>query len=72
MQLLDDERVIFVGYRQPHPLLHHIILRVQTVTGYSPQQALSKCIDNLQSELKKITDGLLGSPDVYGLDPNSI
>eukprot|EP00184_Porphyridium_aerugineum_P008440 CAMPEP_0184691900 /NCGR_PEP_ID=MMETSP0313-20130426/600_1 /TAXON_ID=2792 /ORGANISM="Porphyridium aerugineum, Strain SAG 1380-2" /LENGTH=133 /DNA_ID=CAMNT_0027149679 /DNA_START=75 /DNA_END=476 /DNA_ORIENTATION=+ len=30
MQLLRYRDVVFVGYRHPHPLQHHIILRVQT------------------------------------------
>lgn len=67
MQLLDDERVIFVGYKQPHPLLHHILLRVQTITGYSPQQALTNCIDSLQGELVSISDDVEKS-GAHGLD----
>jgi DNA-directed RNA polymerase II subunit RPB11 len=66
MQLLEDERVIFVGYKQPHPLLHHIVLRIQTVAGYSPQQALSTCIDCLQAELHRISVDLENS-DAHGL-----
>lgn len=58
MKLLEDERVIFVGYKQPHPLWHHILLRVQTTTGYSPKQALTCCIDGLHTELGKIISDL--------------
>lgn len=33
MQLLRDPRVTYVAYKQPHPLEHHIILRVHTQLG---------------------------------------
>ncbi|GAB0497020.1 hypothetical protein MMPV_008343 [Pyropia vietnamensis] len=33
MQLLRDPRVTFVAYKQPHPLEHHIVLRVHTQLG---------------------------------------
>jgi DNA-directed RNA polymerase II subunit RPB11 len=58
MQLLEDERVIFVGYRNPHPLEHHIVLRVQTTKGYSPKQALATAVDCLGSEFTAIMQGL--------------
>lgn len=67
MQLLEDENVIFVGYKQPHPLLHHILLRVQTAGhGYSPQRALTNAVDNLVEELVKIKNDLTSS-DAFGL-----
>lgn len=32
IQLLADPDVIFVGYKNSHPLEHHIVLKVQTAT----------------------------------------
>lgn len=58
MKLLENPDVIFVGYKQPHPLWHHILLRVQTTASNSPQNALSDCITELQNELGKIVSDL--------------
>lgn len=57
MQLIRDRNVVFVGYRHPHPIQHHILLRVQTATNtssgasYSPQQALVTALSDLNTEL---------------------
>lgn len=41
MELLKNDRVLFVGYKIPHPLDHHFLLRVQTVgPEYTPRDAL--------------------------------
>jgi DNA-directed RNA polymerase II subunit RPB11 len=66
MQLLEDERVIFVGYRNPHPLEHHIVLRVQTTKGYSPKQALSNAVQCLGSELAVLMNGLEQNKQLLG------
>lgn len=58
MKLLENPEVIFVGYKQPHPLWHHILLRVQTTAANSPQKALSDSINDLQNELGKIISDL--------------
>jgi DNA-directed RNA polymerase II subunit RPB11 len=59
MQLLDDERVIFVGYKQPHPLQHHIILKVQTVPGpYTPKSAVASAVECLTEEVTSILNSL--------------
>lgn len=59
MQLLSDPDVIFVGYKNPHPLEHHIVLKVQTATiptgkhgknPYLPTDALGAALEALQSE----------------------
>lgn len=66
MKLLENPEVIFVGYKQPHPLWHHILLRVQTTAANSPQKALSDCISELQSELGRIVSDL-DSQNPHGL-----
>jgi len=68
MQLLRDRDVIFAGYRQPHPLQHHIIVRIQTKSNTTGQDvstvaALRGAINSLNSELQLISERL-----EYGLD----
>jgi len=64
MQLLRDPDVIFVGYRHPHPIEHHILLRVQTSskskngTPYTPQAAFKLALADLSSEVNSITEQL--------------
>jgi DNA-directed RNA polymerase II subunit RPB11 len=65
MQLLDDDRVIFVGYKQPHPLQHHILLKVQTVPGpYTPKSAVGAAVECLTNEVTSILTALENSGHV--------
>ncbi|CAG9760956.1 unnamed protein product [Ceutorhynchus assimilis] len=50
-QLLKDPNVTFAGYKVPHPLEHKFVLRIQTTSDYSPQDALMHAITDLISEL---------------------
>lgn len=50
-QLLKDPSVLFAGYKLPHPLEHKFVLRIQTTSDYSPQDALMHAITDLISEL---------------------
>lgn len=50
-QLLKDPNVLFAGYKLPHPLEHKFVLRIQTTSVYSPQEALMNAITDLLSEL---------------------
>ncbi|XP_063226051.1 DNA-directed RNA polymerase II subunit RPB11 [Bacillus rossius redtenbacheri] len=50
-QLLKDPSVLFAGYKVPHPLEHKFILRIQTTSDYTPQDALNNAITDLLSEL---------------------
>jgi len=57
MQLLDDEQIIFAGYRVPHPLEPAIQLKVQTRSeNPGPIQAVHSAIDSLESELNTLKD----------------
>ena len=49
MQLLRDKQVKFAGYIHPHPLIHKIELRVQTMDRAlsSPMQALVRTYTDL-------------------------
>ena len=55
-QLLRDPHVLFAGYKQPHPLEHKIVLRVQTTADYTPQDALRNAITDLISELSLLEE----------------
>ncbi|CAG0884429.1 unnamed protein product [Darwinula stevensoni] len=56
-QLLKDPRVIFAGYKVPHPLEHKVILRIQTSSSeYTPQDALMNAITDLLSELSLLEE----------------
>ncbi|XP_037952609.1 DNA-directed RNA polymerase II subunit RPB11 isoform X2 [Teleopsis dalmanni] len=50
-QLLKDPNVLFAGYKVPHPLEHKFVLRIQTTSESSPQEALTNAITDLLSEL---------------------
>uniref|UniRef100_F1LGP9 Probable DNA-directed RNA polymerase II subunit RPB11 n=1 Tax=Ascaris suum TaxID=6253 RepID=F1LGP9_ASCSU len=50
-QLLKDPQVLFAGYKNPHPLEHKFILRIQTTSDTSPSDALTSAITDLMAEL---------------------
>ena len=51
-QLLEDDNVLFGGYRVPHPLEPTIQVKVQTrQEGPTPAQAMHSTLDALLSEL---------------------
>merc|ERR1719408_57352 len=54
MELLRNEKVLFAGYKVPHPLDHMIELRVQTLPKSSPEQALRRAVANLRTECKSM------------------
>ncbi|KAF2349064.1 DNA-directed RNA polymerase RBP11-like dimerization domain [Trinorchestia longiramus] len=57
MQLLKDPSVIFAGYKNPHPLEHKVVLRIQTVdTTYTPHDAFMHAITDLISELSLLEE----------------
>ncbi|KAG0225467.1 DNA-directed RNA polymerase II core subunit [Actinomortierella wolfii] len=47
MQLLEDPKVLFAGYKMPHPLDHYFILKVQTTPDTTPANALGNAITEL-------------------------
>ncbi|OZJ06604.1 hypothetical protein BZG36_00438 [Bifiguratus adelaidae] len=51
MQLLKDPRVLFAGYKVPHPLEHNFIIKVQTIPSCSPEIALGEAITELIQEI---------------------
>lgn len=55
-QLLKDPNVIFAGYKNPHPLESKVILRIQTISDYTPDEALMNAITDLLSELSLLEE----------------
>jgi len=56
MQLLRDPKVIFAGYRNPHPLEHTIEVKIQTTDEYNPKDALLDAITALNKELSTLEE----------------
>lgn len=54
--MLKDPQVIFAGYKCPHPLEHKFVLRVQTTSDYTPQEALRNAITDLISEMSLLDE----------------
>ncbi|KAI8919619.1 DNA-directed RNA polymerase [Entophlyctis helioformis] len=54
MQLLKNPKVIFAGYKMPHPLEHEFVLKVQTTPDTSPIQVLQAELNNLIHEISTI------------------
>jgi len=56
-QLLRDRNVLFAAYRVPHPLEHHVILKVQTRRSeYTPLEALCAALVALKNEIHVLED----------------
>ncbi|KAG2378655.1 hypothetical protein C9374_008294 [Naegleria lovaniensis] len=47
MRLHEDRRVLFAGYKIPHPLEHHIEIKIQTTEDSEPREALMESIASL-------------------------
>lgn len=56
--------MIFAGYKCPHPLEHKFILRVQTTSDYTPQEALQNAITDLLSEMSLLEERFRVSGDI--------
>jgi DNA-directed RNA polymerase II subunit RPB11 len=56
MSLLRDKRVIFAGYRIPHPLEHVVFIKVRTKPTCDPITAMTTSITNLKDELASLAD----------------
>ncbi|KAI9179660.1 DNA-directed RNA polymerase II core subunit [Blastocladiella emersonii ATCC 22665] len=52
--LLRDPRVVFAGYKMPHPLEHHILFKLQTTDQIKPTEALRTAIEGLINDLANL------------------
>ncbi|KHJ77133.1 RNA polymerase Rpb3/Rpb11 dimerization domain protein [Oesophagostomum dentatum] len=55
-QLLKDPMVLFAGYKNPHPLEHKIVLRIQTTGQTTPADVLINAITDLIAELSLLEE----------------
>lgn len=55
-QLLEDKRVIFVGYKIEHPMFPKFKMRIQTEEGYKPTEALRNACNAIVSQLTRLGD----------------
>lgn len=68
MQLFRDPDVVFVGYKHPHPIQHHILLRIQTATKpttgdeYTPADAVNHALTDLIMEIKSLQSQVAEQP----------
>jgi DNA-directed RNA polymerase II subunit RPB11 len=53
-QLLKDPRVLFAGYKVPHPLEHNFVLKIQTAPDTTPEIALGDAITELIQEIGQL------------------
>eukprot|EP01012_Entosiphon_sulcatum_P008096 TRINITY_DN1427_c0_g1_i1.p2 TRINITY_DN1427_c0_g1~~TRINITY_DN1427_c0_g1_i1.p2 ORF type:complete len:118 (-),score=46.22 TRINITY_DN1427_c0_g1_i1:270-623(-) len=51
MKLHENDKVLFSGYKVPHPLTHDIHLKVHTTKETSPQEAVMEALQSLIGEL---------------------
>ena len=56
MQLLADDRVLFAGYKIPHPLLHELVVKVRTTGVVTPTDALIDAVDVLTADIRSLSD----------------
>ncbi|KAG8461766.1 hypothetical protein KFE25_001384 [Diacronema lutheri] len=56
MQLLEDTRVAFAGYRMPHPLEHKIHIEVHTTANSNPADAMILACNNLIDKLNRMEE----------------
>ena len=56
LQLLQDNRVLFSGYKVPHPLLYELVLKVRTDGRTSPTNCLIDSIDVLMGNIKDTSE----------------
>ena len=60
--LLEDQRVLFAGYRMPHPLENVLNIKIRTRPDYKPVNLMHHSIDNLVTEIdtleKQLKDGI--------------
>eukprot|EP00470_Lotharella_oceanica_P005273 CAMPEP_0170167840 /NCGR_PEP_ID=MMETSP0040_2-20121228/1121_1 /TAXON_ID=641309 /ORGANISM="Lotharella oceanica, Strain CCMP622" /LENGTH=131 /DNA_ID=CAMNT_0010405977 /DNA_START=36 /DNA_END=431 /DNA_ORIENTATION=+ len=56
IHLLMDKRVLFAGYRIPHPLYAIVKMKIRTTTETTPIGAMESALTNASSELQHIAD----------------
>jgi len=74
-RLLRDPDVIFAGYQVPHPLEHHVLIKVQAkredggVEHATPHTCFVKAVRDLIADLKHLRENFRGELATQGIDP---
>jgi len=55
-QLQSQLNIMFAGYKMPHPLEHHFVLKVQTDKTTTPLEAVQTNIDKLIGDLSLLEE----------------
>lgn len=53
-ELLEDEGVLFAAYKVEHPLFARFKMRIQTVEGYDPKDALKNACNSIINKLAQL------------------
>ncbi|KAM3164637.1 DNA-directed RNA polymerase II subunit RPB11 [Lachancea thermotolerans] len=53
-ELLEDKGVLFAAYKVEHPLFAQFKMRIQTVEGYDPKDALKNACNGIISKLGQL------------------
>eukprot|EP00002_Diphylleia_rotans_P024425 TRINITY_DN4822_c0_g1_i1.p1 TRINITY_DN4822_c0_g1~~TRINITY_DN4822_c0_g1_i1.p1 ORF type:complete len:112 (+),score=23.86 TRINITY_DN4822_c0_g1_i1:54-389(+) len=61
MQLLRDEKILFAGYRMPHPLEHRIEIKIRTTADHSPSEAYKAAVEALVEEVSLLESMVMHS-----------
>jgi len=54
MELLENENVIFSGYRIPHPLKKELYIKIKTKSTTEPRKELIKGLKAIQTKIKTL------------------
>ena len=52
--MIKNPKVLFAGYKVPHPLEHSFLLKIQTTPDTNPMDVLQSEINNLINEISTI------------------
>eukprot|EP01115_Flamella_aegyptia_P000113 TRINITY_DN1010_c0_g1_i1.p1 TRINITY_DN1010_c0_g1~~TRINITY_DN1010_c0_g1_i1.p1 ORF type:complete len:123 (+),score=12.65 TRINITY_DN1010_c0_g1_i1:86-454(+) len=56
MYLIEDEDILFTGYKMPHPLTPKLIVKAQTKeNGKSPKEVVVTAIDKINRDIELMT-----------------
>ena len=54
--MLQNPNVLFAGYKKPHPLEHHILVRIQTVAESDPVSVFLATLEQLRDDVQLLDE----------------
>lgn len=64
-QLLNNPRVLFAGYRIPHPLVNYIEIKVQTISSTTPEVEFMEALTHLKKQSEHLDRNFLDEVNKY-------